>query len=639
MLKKFGNEVSPDLYKLESPMRCLSSKVGVFFEIIAVCMSLFHLYTGTFGLLVALRQRSMHLLFGLALIFALYPATASGRGKTKIPLMDYCLIGLSLLCTGYVFVFFKDIIGRPNLPTQLDLLSGAILILLVLEAARRTIGVTLPLVAIVFLLYAHLGPYMPGFLGHRGFNLKMIVDHMCLGLEGIYGIPIAVSASFVYLFILFGAFLSKCGLSDAFLNISAALAGKSVGGPAKVAIIASGFMGSISGSSIANVVSTGAFTIPLMKRIGYDKNFAGAVESAASTGGQILPPVMGAAAFIMAEFIGVPYLKICAAAAIPAVLYFSSVLFMVHFRAKKLNLPAMPEVPKVLQVLKTKGFLFLPIVVIVYFLIAGYTPLRASIMAIGTSMIVGIFNKMTFQDVIEACKEAAYSSLSVVAACATAGMIVGVVTLTGLGLKLAHMILLIAGSRLILALFLTMVASIVLGMGLPTTAKYIVLATIAAPALIRLGVLPIAAHLFIFYFGIFADVTPPVAVAAYAAVGISGGDPFKTGFTALKLAVGGFLMPYLFCYNPSLLLLSGSVSDVIMSFFFTLLGIVCFAAAIQGCLLKPLNVIWRLLLFLATFAFCHSGITTSIVGIVILLVALFNQRLSTSTKAVFKKNN
>jgi len=607
----------------------LKGNIKYLISVIAVFMSIFHLYTGTFGLLIALRQRSLHLLLGLVLIYFLYPTFRIGINKkvTLIHKIDILLIILSILATGYMFIYYPAIMRRPSLPITSDLIAGGLCILLVLEAARRTTGITLPIVALLFLLYAYFGSYFPGFLYHRGFNLKRIIDHMYLGTEGIFGIPIGVSASFVYLFILFGAFLGKCGLSELFINFASALTGKSAGGPAKVAVVASGFMGSISGSSIANVVSTGAFTIPVMKEVGYDKNFAGAVEAAASTGGQIMPPVMGAAAFIMAEFLGINYLSICAAAAIPAIIYFFSVGLMVHFRAKKIGLSGMKEVPNVKFLLIKKGYLFLPVIVIVYFLIAGYTPLRAAVMGILSAVIVGLINRMKFMDILSALEEAAYSALTVVAACATAGMIVGVVTLTGIGLKLAHMIVIIAGNNLFLGIFFTMVASIILGMGLPTTAKYIVLATIACPALIRLGVAPLAAHLVVFYFGIFADVTPPVAVAAYAATGLSGGDSMKTGFIALRLALAGFLVPYVFSFDAGLLGINTTAIHTLILILTTMIGVISLAGALEGYLVTKAKIYERILLAIGAFLLINPTIFMDILGIVILLSVIILQKL------------
>jgi TRAP transporter 4TM/12TM fusion protein len=607
----------------------LKGNIKYLVSTIAVFMSIFHLYTGTFGLLIALRQRSLHLLLGLVLIYFLYP-TFKVKAHTKISSInkiDILLIALSILATGYMFIYYPDIMRRPSLPITSDLIVGGLCILLVLEAARRTIGISLPLVALLFLFYAYFGAYFPSFLYHRGFSLKRIIDHMYMGTEGIFGIPIGVSASFVYLFILFGVFLGKCGLSEVFINLASALTGKSAGGPAKVAVVASGLMGSISGSSIANVVSTGSFTIPLMMEVGYDKNFAGAVEAAASTGGQIMPPVMGSAAFIMAEFLGINYLTICAAAAIPAIIYFFSVGLMVHLRAKKIGLSGMKEVPSTKFLLKRKGYLFLPIIVIVYFLIAGYTPLRAAVMGIFAAVIVGLINKMKFIDIIDALEKAAYNVLTVIAACATAGMIVGVVTLTGLGLKLAHMIVIIAGDNLFLGIVFTMVASIILGMGLPTTAKYIVLVTIAGPALTRLGLVPLAAHLVVFYFGIFADITPPVSVAAYAATGLSGGDSIKTGFIAFRLALAGFLVPYVFSFDPGLLAIDSTLLHTLILISTTIIGVIGLAGALEGYLLTKAKFYERLLLATCALLLINPTIFTDTLGIGLLLVVIILQML------------
>jgi TRAP transporter 4TM/12TM fusion protein len=624
--EKHKNISIEDIFKV--PIE-LKGNIKYLISFIAMFMSIFHLYTGTFGLLIALRQRSLHLLLGLVLIYFLYPSFKNGNSEKvkSIHKLDILLIILSILATGYMFIYYPDIMRRPSLPITSDLIAGGLCILLILEAARRTVGITLPIVASIFLLYAYFGNYFPGFLYHRGFSLKRIIDHMYMGTEGIFGIPIGVSASFVYLFILFGAFLGKCGLSEVFIKLASALAGKSAGGPAKVAVISSAFMGSISGSSIANVVSTGAFTIPLMKQVGYDKNFAGAVEAAASTGGQILPPVMGAAAFIMAEFLGIGYLSICAAAAIPAIIYFFSVGLMVHFRAKKIGLSGMKEVPNIKPLLIKRGYLFLPVIVIVYFLIAGYTPLRAAVMGIFSTVIVGLINRMKFRDILNALEEAAYNALTVVAACATAGMIVGVVTLTGIGLKLAHMIVSIAGNNLLLGIFFTMGASIILGMGLPTTAKYIVLVTIAGPALVRLGVIPLAAHLVVFYFGIFADITPPVAVAAYAAAGLSGGNAIKTGYIAFRLASAGFLVPYVFAFDSGLLGINTTAVHVLILISTTIMGVISLAGALEGYLISKTKIYEQILLAVGAFLLINPNTSMDILGIVILLFVIILQKL------------
>lgn len=625
------NETAKDIKTIEEELSSTVKYKGFLKKIvagIAVFMSLFHLYTGTFGLLIALRQRSLHLLLGLVLIFFLYPTFKPKEKETsKIQVIDLVLIILSIVATGYMFIYEPYIMQRPSLPITSDLIVGGLCMLLVLEATRRTVGSALPIVAIVFLLYVHYGRYLPGFLYHRGFSLRRIIDHMYMGTEGIFGIPIGVSASFVFLFILFGSFLGKCGLSEAFIELATALTGKSAGGPAKVAVIASGFMGSISGSSIANVVSTGSFTIPVMKEVGYKKEFAGAVEAAASTGGQIMPPVMGAAAFVMAEFLGIPYIKIAAAAAIPAIIYFFSVGMMVHLRAKKDNLIGMDKIPNVKLLLKTKAFLFLPIFVIVYFLVAGFTPLRAAVMGIFSAVLVGFLNRMHIKEIFEALEEASYNALTVIAACATAGMIVGVVTLSGLGLKSAHMIVQLAGGNLFLAIFFTMIASLILGMGLPTTAKYIVLATVAAPALIELGVEPLAAHLVIFYFGIFADVTPPVAVAAYAASGISGGNSMKTGFIALRLALAGFIVPYVFAFDEALLGINTNFANTIILILTTIVGVVCLGASLEGYLLIIARWYERIFLAITAMLMIDPNFYTDIIGGILLGIVFVSQYL------------
>jgi len=592
-------------------------------------MSIFQFYTGTFGLLTAMRQRSLHLMFGLVLAFLLYPVFNKRTGKSSniSKKIDILFIILSFFGCGYMFIFYPQIALRPALPTISDIIFGGICTISILEATRRTVGKTLSIITIIFLSYAYFGPYFPSFWAHRAYSLERIINQLYLGPEGIFGIPIGVSASFVYLFILFGSFLGKSGLTAVFIEFASALAGKSVGGPAKIAVISSGLMGSISGSSVANVVSTGAFTIPLMKKIGYDKNFAGAVEAAASTGGQILPPVMGAAAFIMAEFLNISYIKICIAAAIPAIIYFLSVGISVHFRAKRIGLVGISETPNIKKLLVRKAYLFTPVIVIIYFLVRGFTPLRAAVMAIICSVITGLINRMTLRDILIAMEEAAHNSVTVVAACASAGIIIGVVTLTGIGLKIAHLVLSLSGGNIFFALVLTMVASIILGMGLPTTAKYIILVTIAGPALVTLGILPLAAHLFVFYCGIFADVTPPVALAAYAATGISGGDSFKTGLIAFRLAIAGFIVPYVFCFDNGLILLNSSLTNIFILILTTIVGITLVISALEGYLITISKIYERMLLSLAAFLFlvAHNNSISIAVGILIVLLIVYVQ--------------
>lgn len=619
-------------YDSESNVRKPVGFISVIISVIAISMSFFQFYTGGFGLWLALKQRALHLAFTLALIFLLYPTTKKGVGsdKDKVPFFDILLSFIGAATSLYLIIYYKDLVFRAGLPNRIDLLMGGVTILLVLEATRRAIGPELPIVVIVFLLYAFFGPYMPGYFAHRGYSLERIIEHLYMQTEGIYGIPLGVSSSFVFLFILFGSVLNKTGMGKFFIDLSMALAGHTTGGPAKVAVIASGFMGSVSGSSVANVVTTGSFTIPLMKSIGYKKDFAGAVEAAASTGGQIMPPVMGAAAFVMSEFLQIPYIKIAAAAAIPAIIYYIAVMTMVHLEACKYNLKGLPRerLPKANMVLKEKGHLLLPLLGLVYLLIRGYTALFSAFWAIVMSLAASMFKKETRLDLksfLAAFEEGAKGALGVASACACAGMVVGVVTLTGFGLKIASGIVALGGGKVLPTLFFTMIASIILGMGLPTTAKYIILAIMAAPALIQLGVLPIAAHMFILYFGVIADLTPPVAVAAYAGAGIAGGNTMKTGFNAVKLAVAGFIIPFIFAINPALMGLGGSVLLTIRLMATSLAGVLALGAATSGFLLVKTNLLERVLLFIISILLISPDLLTDLFGIAGMLIILFLQ--------------
>lgn len=616
--------------------RKLTGIIGIITTIIAIAMSLFHLYTAGKGTLLSFRQRSLHIIFAFTLGFLLFPRTKKEKDKNP-SILDYIFIGLSLLVFGYIFIFVEEIALKGGNLNTIDIIFGTIAILLTLEITRRVVGPELPIVAIIFLLYARFGPYLPGVLGHRGFSWNRIIGHMYLTLEGILGIPIGVSATFVFMFLLFGAFLDKTGVGEFFINLAYSLTGHLKSGPAMTAVVASGFMGSISGSSVANTVTTGAFTIPLMKGIGYEPHYAGAVEAAASTGGQLMPPVMGAAAFIMAEFTGIPYIKIIGAAAIPAILYYFAIGIMVHLEASKLGLKGIPkeELPKLSNVMKSQGYLLIPLITIIFFLIKGFTPLLSAFYAILVSIIVAIIgalikkdNSFGIKEFFAALEQGGKSSIGVACACACSGIIVGVVTLTGLGLRIAELIITIAQGKLFFTLFLTMIASIILGMGLPTTAKYIVLATMAVPALIQLDVNLMAAHLFILYFGVVADITPPVALAAYAGAGIAGANAMKTGFQAVKLSLAAFIVPYIFAYDPSLILVKEVVgTDVVFLPFINalpvilsaIIGILCLASAVEGYLKTTCKVYERILLFIAALTLLKPGIITDIFGVVVLL--------------------
>ncbi len=617
---------------------------------VSVSMSIFHLYTAAFGTLLSIRQRSLHLIFAFFLGFILYPINQRSK-KKKLPIYDILFAILSVAVFGYLFINFKSIALRGGTVMPLDIFFGFLAIVVTLEITRRVVGPELPLIAIIFVIYAKFGPYMPGVLAHRGFSWQRIISHMYLSTEGILGIPVSVSATFVFMFILFGAFLDKTGVGKFFIDIAYSLTGHLKSGPAMTAVVASGFMGSISGSSVANTVTTGAFTIPLMKKIGYKPYFAGAVEAAASTGGQIMPPVMGAAAFIMAEFTGIAYMNIVIAAIIPAILYYIAVAAMVHLEASKLGLKGVPkeQLPRFKHVMLGKGYLFLPLFSIIYYLMKGYTPLMAAVRSIAVavclaalvSVIEWICKKkisFTWRDFVGALEQGAKGSVSVACACACAGIIVGVVTLTGLGLRMAELIVTFAQGKLFLTLVFTMIASIILGMGLPTTAKYIVLATMAVPALIRLDVNLMSAHLFVLYFGVIADITPPVALAAYAGAGIAGAKAMQTGLQAVKLALAAFIIPYIFVFDSHLILVREVTGSTVSFYpflesvpviFSAVIGVACLASGVTGYMLTRNRIYETIILLTAAVMLLRPGLSSDFFGVGALLVVFILQKLRT----------
>ncbi|MGI6597158.1 MAG: TRAP transporter permease [bacterium] len=602
--------------------------LAVIVSLIAIAASLFHLYTAQFGAFFALIQRDIHWLFMAVLIFLLYPAGPKSP-RNRLPWYDLVCIAATLYAGLYILIDMHNIVTRAGDPTLTDIVLGIITVLLVLEAARRTIGMALPIVAIAALLYAYFGPYMPGLLGHKGYSFRRIFPYQFLTTEGIYGVPLGVSSTFVYLFILFGAFLNKTGAGKFFIDLAFALTGSSQGGPAKSAIVSSGLLGTVSGSSVANVVTTGTFTIPLMKRVGYEPHFAGAVEAASSTGGQIMPPVMGAAAFIMAEVLGVPYISVAAAAAIPAVLYYISLFAQVHFRAGRLGLKGIPrsELPDLKQTLAQGWHLLIPLIVLIVILVWGYSPMKAvfwTIILTGGLSFIKPETRITGPKLLEALEEGARSAVEVAAACACAGIVVGVVTMTGLGLKIAGLIVTWSRGQLFLALPLTMLASILLGMALPTTAKYVVLSTLAAPALVRLGIPAMAAHMFILYFGVVADITPPVALAAYAGAGLAKANAMKTGWTACQVGLAAFIVPFMFAYSPSLVLI-GTGGEILLAFITASIGVVTLAAAMQGWIWSALPIWSRAICFACALLLIKPGVTTDIAGAIGLAIVMLQQ--------------
>ena len=607
----------------EARFRKLKGFQGQLVFWLAVCFSLFHVYTGIFGMLAAQIQRSVHLAFALALVYLLYPSR--NKNSESLDIIDYTVTALSVFTGLYMTINYEHLMTSAGMYTTTDIFFGALGILFTLEAARRVVGLPILCIAGTFLLYCYFGSYFPSFLAHRGYSIERIISHMYFTTEGIMGTPLGVSSTFIFLFLLFGAFLERTGIAKLFIDIANAIAGWASGGPAKVAVITSALEGTVSGSSVANTVGSGSFTIPMMKKLGYKPEFAAAVEASASTGGQIMPPIMGAAAFLMAEFIGIPYIEIAKAAAIPAFLYFTGIIIEVHLEAKKLGLKGMDpsELPSIWSVLRERGYLVIPLFAIIYVLMEGSTPVRAAMVGLVLSIMAGAIKKdtrMNLTQILQALEAGARGAVGVAIACATAGIIVGSVTLTGVGLKLANGLVTIAGGDLLLTLFFTMIASIILGMGAPTTANYVITSTIAAPAILLLGVPPLAAHMFVFYFGIIADITPPVALAAYAGAGIAKADPFKTGVTATKLAIGAFIVPYIFVFNPQMLLIGYTPMSLAINIITAVLGMFGVGVAMVGYMMGNLSWLMRIIFLIGGLGLIDPGHYTDLFGIATLTV-------------------
>lgn len=605
--------------------------------IIGLSMSLFHLITGAIGTLDILLQRSLHLLFALVLVFLTRPSSKGSKGGPSIT--DALLILASIASCGYVAINYWSITTRYVLSTPLsfwDGLFGLLLILLVIEAARRALGPILATIPAIFLIYAWAGPWLPDILWHRGFTPLQIIDFMTLSFSGIWGLPMAVSSTYIVLFIILGTFLEKSGTGQFIIDICNIIVGRSRGGPAKLAVLSSATFGSISGSAVANVYGTGTFTIPMMKRIGYKPAFAGAVEAVASTGGQIMPPVMGAAAFIMAEIMGIPYIEVAKAALLPAVLYFLSVGLMVHFEAVKRGLKGIPkeEVPKFKE---TIGYAYqiAPLIFLIALLVSGYSIFRAVFYSILVALFVSTFRKrsrMGPRAILSALIIAAERAASIAVACAASGLIIGALLLTGMGFNFTTLVVQFSGQQAIIGLLLVMMACIILGTGLPTTVAYIIVAAIGVPALMDLGVPPMAAHMFAFYYAVISMVTPPDALSAYAGAEIAGADFLETAMIAMKLSVVAFLAPFMFAYSPQLLLI-GPINEIVIAFTTALIGTVSLAAGVEGWLLTRTNVVERILLVAASLGLIHYGLYTDLIGMglfaAVLITQMVKSKLST----------
>ena len=602
-------------YDRESNIRPWEGIPAIVVKVLLAAFSIFMIYMNLFAVWDERIRRPLFLGIVIIFVFVLFPARKSGGRPQKvnwIPVYDILLAVVGSGCFFYFVANSKSIINRAVRINKLEVWLGVIGILVLAECCRRVTGIPILVVAGAFIVYSFA----------IGKSLRIIVYNLFYTTNGVIGTPIGVCSTYIVLFIIFGAFLEATGIADFFISCANCLAGAASGGPAKVAVISSALCGMVSGSSVGNTVTTGSVTIPMMKKTGYEGEFAGAVEAAASTGGQIMPPIMGAAAFLMAEMVGVPYSSIVIKAILPAVLYFIGIFLMVHLRAQRLGLKGIPksELPKAKQIIP-KIYLLLPLAVLIYLIVAGYTMSRAAIIATLLCIVVSLFDKehrMNPAKFLDALATGARNTLSIAVACGIAGIIAGVVTMTGLGQVFISAIVGVSNGHLMIALVLTMLCCIVLGMGVPTTATYIIMATTCAPILTTgMGLNAIPANMFVFYFGIVADITPPVALAAYAGSAIAKSDPMRTAFNASKLAIAAFLIPYMFCLNPAMLLIDTNPMEFIIIIITSIIGMYAISAALEGFMLTPLNPLFRIILAAAGLMLIYPGTVTDIVGIVI----------------------
>jgi TRAP transporter 4TM/12TM fusion protein len=680
-----------------------------------IALSAFHYYTAGFGLLQEITHRGVHLAFVLGMIFLVFafsPSSAERSIKSSllnpggVPLVDWLLAGACALSVLYIPYVFDDLMFRVGNPSNMDVIMGSILFISLLEATRRSMGWPLPIIAIGFTIYALLGPYFPGLLKHAGANWSMMINHQYLTSQGIYGVAVGVVATYVFHFVLFGVMATRIGLGQLFLDVASTVAGRYAGGPAKVSVFGSALFGMLSGSSVANAVTVGSLTIPAMIRVGYKKHFAAAVEAASSTGGQITPPVLGAAAFLMIEFLNVPYQTIVAASVVPAFMHFFGVFMQVHFEAKRYGLRGLTEeeMPRLRESMQMRWPTLIPLVLLISILVSGRTPYLAAFVGISSCAIVGMTTRVSgnqlknwglllvmhillmtiaFSDfgnenstikmvlfvvavltgaaayiwggvrgriephvLVEALETGAKYALAVGAAAATVGIVIGVVTLTGVGFKISYIITQAAQSisavmggvipsdwvslntlTLLAALIMTGLVCILMGCGVPTTATYIIMVTVAAPTLVGLGVEPLVAHFFVFYYGVLADITPPVALAAYAAAGMAGSDPFKTGNTAFRLGLAKALVPFVFVFSPSLLLVAKGFTweSFIITFTGCIMGITLMAAALSKFMLVEMKRWEQLSCLFAALLMIAPSLTATLVGVALVIPMAVNQ--------------
>lgn len=658
-------------YDPEARFRTVTRPIAILTGVILFLLSCYHFYTAGFGIPRATTHRGLHMGVSLFVIFLSFSALAKNRHRTDgfailgVPVTDWLLALGGAVSAFYVPWIYDQLQFRVGNPLPVDIAMGTVLLVVLMEAVRRSMGWPLPLIAGLFIAYAYFGKSMPGILVHPGADWSNIVNHLYLTSQGIYGTALGVIATYVFHFVLFGVMAQKIGLGQLFIDLATALAGRFAGGPAKVSVISSAMLGTISGSSIANTVTTGALTIPAMIKIGFKRHFAAAVEAASSTGGQITPPVMGAVAFLMVEYLGTPLRTILIAAIVPAFMHFFGVLVQVHLEAKRLGIRGLrqEELPKAWKVLREGWLSVFPLVLLVWMLMSGRTPFLSAFWAITACMAVYLIQRIMAAGVLEGIKEAATGiydgfvagarqSLAVTAAAALVGVVIGIVTLTGVGFKIAFMVTSVAANwatslhgllaplpfelfsietlTLLFTLLMTALVCVLMGCGVPTTANYIIMVAVAAPVLGMMNVEPLVAHFFVFYFGVLADVTPPVALAAYAGAGIAGANGFKAGNTAFRLSMGKALVPFVFVFSPSLLLVTQSFTlpDFLLAFTGAVLGIVALSAAITNWLFGPLLLVERALLPIAALMMIAPEVISTVIGAAILGLVVLRQYLA-----------
>lgn len=606
--------------------------IKIYISAMSVGLSLFEIYTAIFGIFDPLIQACVFAGFLLSIGFIVYPFSKNKVGW-KWFTFDIILTIIAVSILLYIIIFQDRLLLSFGYFTTLEVCMGYVLVFLFLELGRRSMGPALPTITLIFLFYGLAGRIMPGLLKHAGINIRYLSSFLFATTSGIWGLPIAVTVKYIFLFILFGIVSVESGCGEMLIKVANSIAGRSAGGPAKIAVIASGFFGSISGSAVANVVGTGSFTIPMMKKLGFKPSFAAAVEAVASTGGVIMPPVMGGVAFIMAEMMDVRYFDVVKAAIIPAILYYASVFFQVHFRAKKTGLKglAASEVPNFFDTIKKEGYLFLPLIVLIYFmLVLRASPAVSCFWSLITTFIIFMTRgekekRLNFRKLINCFESAANVSISLLAAVAMAGMISSVIVLTGVALRFSGIIIELAGGRIIIILIFTMILSLILGMGVTATVAYIITAILVVPILVQNGILPMAANMFVLYFAIISYITPPVALASYAAAGLADANMFETGWTAFKLGLAGLIVPFMLIFNPTLIMV-GHPLRIIISFVTAVIGIIMLALSIEGFFLTRINLIERILLFIGALSLISESYITSGIGLIILLLVYLEQR-------------